>query len=180
MTCRRLGKPVLYVSTWYLLQPWKIQLAFFIFYFFNFLAYLSDNFGLQSKYFDCAKLVYQQWDSYFYCENEIFTTFWTFFQDLLGCYQNLDGFVTYPGFINVSSLTPQLCIQACSISGNRLAAIVGGSYCFCKPNATMTSSNNVSLNNCEHQSNGSLVYTASYLSVSSTAYPILFVWMTLT
>lgn len=60
----------------------------------------------------------------------------------LGCY-SLDRanreFNLYPGFIDSSQLTPQICIKACSAYGAELAAIESGKLCFCKMTDSISS-----------------------------------------
>ena len=62
--------------------------------------------------------------------------------DYVGCFVNdRDNreFTIYPGFINSATLTPFLCIQACSANGYAYAAIDTARYCFCKADLTIHS-----------------------------------------
>ncbi|RNA11739.1 WSC domain-containing 2 [Brachionus plicatilis] len=53
----------------------------------------------------------------------------------IGCFVNdkeKNEFRTYASHLDLNSLTPQLCVDACSVMGQSLAAIEEGNFCFCK------------------------------------------------
>lgn len=53
----------------------------------------------------------------------------------VGCFVNdkeKNEFRTYASHLDLNSLTPQLCVDACSVMGQSLAAIEEGNFCFCK------------------------------------------------
>lgn len=53
----------------------------------------------------------------------------------LGCYENnkeINDFRTFASHLDPSLVTPQSCVEACSVMGQSLAAIEDGNFCFCK------------------------------------------------